>query len=268
MFGVKVQGRMGNQLFQYAYAKVLSNKYNTSFFFLNFNLLYIQKYFNVQLDSPLKNRWKAVKYYFKNMTSLKVISEDQLAHPSVNIAHEEDNVIYNGFYQSAIYHHSNMAEVVKNELAIKPAYQIHIADFVKNKNPTIVVHVRRTDYVTFGSDSLGGINLTLPFDYYKNALELLPTASCNILFISDDVPFVKQHFPIPNALFAEKNSEIVDFQLIMQADYLILANSSFSWWGAYLNKKAKKIIAPKYWLGFKVKEEYPNGIIHPSWITI
>jgi hypothetical protein len=268
MLGVKIQGRLGNQLFQYAYAKVLSRKYNTPFFLLNRKDFYADKYFTIKADTPLQNRWKAIVFYVKNGGFPKVIVEDQFAQPNTNINHESDNAIYDGFYQSASYHHSQMQSELKQELTIKPAYQIHIKDFVQNEKPTIVVHVRRTDYVTFGGDHVGGINLTLPLSYYEQALNQLPTATSNVLFLSDDIEFVKDNFHFANALYAEKNSEIVDFQLILQADYLVLANSSFSWWGAYLNTTVQKVIAPKYWLGLKIHKEYPAGIVHPDWITI
>jgi len=46
---------------------------------------------------------------------------------------------------------------------------------------------------------------------------------------------------------------------------LILANSTFSWWGAYLNPNNPVVFAPKYWLGFKVNLEYPKGIMSVDW---
>ena len=70
---------------------------------------------------------------------------------------------------------------------------------------------------------------------------------------------------LPNVSL-EENSEIIDFQLIMNADIAIIANSSFSWWAAYLNAKEHKIVyAPKYWLGFKVDKEIPEKIMSVNW---
>lgn len=268
MFGLKIQGRLGNQLFQYAYAKVLAQKFHTTFFFLGYKQFYANRYFEIETDSYAKNLLKAISFYIRKFFAAKEIMEDQFQHPDSNIRMEQDDVIYNGFYQSAIYHHSQMAERIKKELKIRPAFRINIKDFVKNERPNIVVHVRRTDYVTFGGDHVGGINLTLPLEYYQRALQQLPVDSCNVIFLSDDMNFVKENLQAPNAIYADKNSEITDFQLIMQADYLVLANSSFSWWGAYLNKTAKKVIAPKYWLGIKIYKEYPVGIVHPDWTAI
>ena len=56
-------------------------------------------------------------------------------------------------------------------------------------------------------------------------------------------------------------SEIVDFQLLMNADICVISNSTFAWWGAYLNRKVHKMVmAPKYFLGFHDGKEFPNGI--------
>ena len=91
-----------------------------------------------------------------------------------------------------------------------------------------------------------------------------------LIFISDDIQYVKDQFApmYPGARF-EQNEEIIDFQLLINADILVLSNSTFAWWGAYLNPKpGKKVFAPKFWLGFKVGKEYPVNIILPSWTTV
>jgi hypothetical protein len=267
MFGVKIQGRLGNQLFQYAYAKALSHKLNTSFFLLNSKEFYANKYFDIPVKTPFQYRIQAILFWVKNMLLVSKVNDDQFQSPEWNMQHERDEAVYIGYYQSEKYHRE-MAGAIREELFVKPDYQIKIRSFVPNDRPNIVVHVRRTDYITFGGDLLGGVNLTLSLDYYKKALAELPAHECNVIFLSDDIGFVKDNFVFPNAIYAEKNSEIVDFQLIMQADYLVLANSSFSWWGAYLNQKARKIIAPKYWLGIKIKEEYPRGVISQNWVGL
>ena len=124
--------------------------------------------------------------------------------------------------------------------------------------------MRLTDYKLSGNDFLGGQDLTLPFSYYKFCLnQILKTNSIEkIIVISDDVEKCKEifkEFEKVNIMY-EENTEIIDFQLIMNADYLILSNSSFSWWGAYLNNKKQKVYAPKYWLGFHKKFSYPLEI--------
>jgi hypothetical protein len=268
MIGVNIQGRLGNQLFQYAYARVLSKKFNTPFFLLNSKYFYAQKYFDFEVKRPVQYRLLAILFWLKNFFVVRKINEDQFKEPKWNIKYERNNCVYNGFYQSEQYLHSGVAFEIKEQLKVKSHFLIDIRDFVKNDKQNIVVHVRRTDYVTFGGEHVGGINLTLSLEYYQKALAKLPTPQCNILFLSDDMEFVKENFQFAGAIYADKNSEITDFQLIMQADYLILANSSFSWWGAFLNPKAQKVIAPKYWLGVKINKEYPVGVVSANWEAI
>lgn len=268
MIGIKIQGRLGNQLFQYAYARVLSKKFNTPFFFARYKDLYLQKYFEIGIDSAPQNAVKKIRFYLRNLFMVKEVGEDQFAAPAVSIAKEQDNVLYVGYYQSEQYHPKDWVAGFKETIRVKPEFRIDIKDTVRNQKPTIVVHVRRTDYVSWGGEHMGGYDMTLPLAYYQEALALLPVDECNILFLSDDIGFVKQYFNFPNAQFAEGNSEIVDFQLLMQADYLVLANSSFSWWGAYLNKTVKRVIAPKYWIGVKLKREHPSGINCNNWTSI
>jgi hypothetical protein len=92
--------------------------------------------------------------------------------------------------------------------------------------------------------------MMLPVSYYEKSLEKIE--DYKIIFVGDNISFAKEHFShIPNSTF-EQNDAIVDFQIILNADIAIIANSSFAWWAAWLNPNPnKKIIAPKYWVGFK-----------------
>jgi hypothetical protein len=88
------------------------------------------------------------------------------------------------------------------------------------------------------------------------------------IFISDDINWVKENFKGDNIIYSPFKSDIDDLTLMVKCDNNIIANSSFSWWGAYLNKNEnKKIIAPKEWFG-------PNGpkdtqdIIPENWLKI
>jgi len=108
----------------------------------------------------------------------------------------------------------------------------------------------------------GGVNMSLPMSYYEDCLSKINDLSqYYIMVLSDDTEFVRSYFGSRNNFHYEKNLEIIDFQIIKNADCLIIANSSFSWWGAFLNeKKNAEVFAPKKWLGFKVTQEFPLGI--------
>ena len=88
-----------------------------------------------------------------------------------------------------------------------------------------------------------------------------------MFFLSDDMPFVKTAFPARSNFFFVSNSEIIDFQLIMNADIAIISNSTFAWWAAYICKKKNHVIAPKNWFGFRIGREHPTGIMtdHFEW---
>ena len=114
---------------------------------------------------------------------------------------------------------------------------------------------------------------TLPIDYYKQAYnEILKKESIDKCFIfSDDIEWAKLNLSfLPNSTFIssiEQNKDIVDFVLMQSCKHNIIANSSFSWWAAYLNSNPNKIvIAPKRWFNqvdYNTKDLFPE-----SWITI
>ena len=76
--------------------------------------------------------------------------------------------------------------------------------------------------------------------------------------------FIKHLSPI---ISCDKNL-IVDFQILLAADIIVTANSSFSWWAAHLNSNCIRVLAPKYWLNFRVKNEYPSNVIPEAWEQI
>jgi hypothetical protein len=179
---------------------------------------------------------------------------------------------YSGYYQSLKYFARSEQDIrkiftIKEKFVAK--YNKKYAGFSDKK--TIVVHIRRTDYLQYGKASLGGPGMCLPDDYFLRCLQMIDgiDAYC-LIFISDDIQYARAQFAsrYPAARF-EQNEEIIDFQLLTNADILIISNSSFAWWGAYLNpKRDKKVFAPKYWLGFKVRKEYPVNIVLPSWTMV
>jgi hypothetical protein len=125
-----------------------------------------------------------------------------------------------------------------------------------------VVHIRRTDYLNYGKR-----NISIPIDYFKRRLaEIKDLDSYKVIFLSDDMEYVKSEIaPQPNFIFSH-NNEIIDFQIIQHADIAIISNSSFSWWASYLGKKDNTVYAPKNWLGFYIGREHPKGIMTDRFI--
>lgn len=112
------------------------------------------------------------------------------------------------------------------------------------KDPVISLHIRLGDYVSQQHN-----HPVCNIEYYKNALELLPDDLLLVVF-SDDVKKAQETFEPLNRkmLFPETNDKYIDMCLMSMCDYHVIANSSFSWWGAWLSE-SKKTIAPSQWFG-------------------
>ena len=116
---------------------------------------------------------------------------------------------------------------------------------------------------------MGGKDLSLPLDYYNSCLSKIDQLeNYNVVFVTDDTQYVQTHFGNYNPIVSSDKNPIVDFQVLLAGDILIVANSSFSWWGGYLNVKNARVFAPKYWLGFMIKKEYPCNVIPETWEQI
>lgn len=124
--------------------------------------------------------------------------------------------------------------------------------------PYIAVHVRRGDYV----DNTFYVDL-FEDGYYERAMELFPDE--RFLIFSDDIEWCKkQELFSFCALFSEGKSEVDDLNAMASCKGHIIANSSFSWWGAYLSPHGGKVVAPKKWFTDGVERV---GLLD-SWITI
>lgn len=279
MIGVRLEGRLGNQLFQYAFAYATSKKLKVGFYLdKSVQPILFTKYFTTadkfdKLDRILftikgfKNLFSfhlRTSFYktIKSILNLKDVQILDTESPENEMAKLADQKFFIGFFQSEDYFKPYKEEIMA-KFSIKDKYQAafqHIFQEIPKTSPIVVIHVRRTDYMD--------LNINLPLSYYHNAIASLTTAHNFYVIISDDPAFTQEEFSyLPNKYISHE-SEIVDFQFLMNADICILSNSSFSWWGAYLNTKNAEIIVPKYWFGFNDKVEYPANIINESWKTL
>ncbi|HET8827850.1 MAG TPA: alpha-1,2-fucosyltransferase [Pelobium sp.] len=267
MIGVKFDGRLGNQLFQYVFLKYLKQREDkATVFFINPHHAYIQKYFDLEgKDNFLlaSKPYSAITRFLPFLLKLKqVYIHNWIIPKELPIKNWS---VYVGYFQSDYYYQQlNHKPIFKIKQQYRDDFE-NLYGKLYRENKIVVVHIRRTDYMNYGERRKRDISL--PMAYFKkrlNAIENLQ--NYKVIFVSDDIKHVKEIFPSqPNYLFSE-NNEIIDFQIIQNADISIISNSTFAWWASYLSPKKNLVYAPKNWFGFKIKAEHPRGIMTDKFV--
>lgn len=266
MIGVSYKGRLGNQLFQLVFFQYLRSQKNSSVIFLhNAHHANVTKYFEFSPElSYTGSRWystlgRAVTKIF----SFKDIYIHNFVSPKEIVP--KDHTLYHGYFQTDYY-----LKKISLDIKVKDFYSKKFnADFgevFNGEKKVVVVHIRRTDYLNYGKR-----DISLPISFFKQQLNLIPDLdNYKVIFVSDDMEFVKKEFPEkPNYIFSS-NDEITDFQIIQNADIAIISNSTFAWWASYLSPKKNLVIAPKNWVGFRIGREHPRGIMTTkfNWVDV
>lgn len=267
MIGVKFDGRLGNQLFQYVFLKYLKQRKGAgTVFFVNPHHAYIQKYFDL---GKIDNFLLASKFYsaITRITPTLLMLRQVYIHNWVIPKKFKIKPwsLYVGYFQSDYYY---------QKLKIKPTFQIkqqykdefeQLYGKLYQENKIVVVHIRRTDYMNYGERRKRDISL--PMDYFQKRLNAIENLQdYKVIFVSDDIKHVKEVFPPQENYIFSENNEIVDFQVIQSADISIISNSTFAWWASYLSPKKNVVYAPKNWFGFKINAEHPRGIMTDKFI--
>jgi hypothetical protein len=180
-----------------------------------------------------------------------------------DILQQEDNSIFDGYFQSYRYFDKYKKELIeclkfKNNIIEKGNYILS-----KYKTPLTSIHVRRTDYL---KDNLYGD--LIKEGYYEKAIENI-NENEEVLVFSDDVNFVKDYFKNKKNFNIIEEDEYISLYMMTKCERHIIANSSFSWMGAYLSGK-ENITCPNPWLpsSFPKPNNIQKDIIKPEWKKI
>lgn len=128
------------------------------------------------------------------------------------------------------------------------------------------IHVRRGDYL-----NLKQYHTNLDMDYYNRSIKYMEEHVDGVKFIvvSDDIPWCKDAFAGRGFEFSEGGDEVDDMVLMEMCDHHIIANSSFSWWGAWLSKNPDKLtIAPREWFGPANQKANTKDLYCAGWIKM
>lgn len=233
MIITRLQGGLGNQLFQWATSYSLSKKLNCDYFF---DLTYYKSSGSRPLDlSKISNL--QIKEYAGERVRLQLV-KDNFEYTDIKSYSYLD-----GYWQTEKYFKQEKA-TIKSLLSPTPELiNVLNAKYKILEQDTVSLHVRRGDYV-----GLQTFHPLQSIEYYAESLSQLSYK--NVLVFSDDIDWCKKNLKFKNCSFSEETDNITEIYLMSLCKDNIIANSSFSWWGAWLNKNDdKRVIAPKNWFG-------------------
>lgn len=292
MIITQLNGGLGNQMFQYATGRSLACHNNTQLKldisqFHQDNLReYCLSPFNIteniasQADLNRVNRplaWK-VKNPVKTLKSVKnrktpityVKERDFNFNPE--ILKLPDNIYLEGYWQTEQYF-KRIEPILQKDFSLKITLGtiIHeMSERIVQDGNAVSVHVRRGDYVT--DPETNKTHGVCTIDYYERALEKMMQNIDNVKFFifSDDPNWVKENISLDAPSYCVSDHGLKNYEeqyLMSLCRHHIIANSSFSWWGAWICSNPEKIIiAPKKW--FNRSEINTNDLIPKSWIRL
>lgn len=242
-----IGGRLGNQLFQIAAG------YN------------VAKHMNDTLCVP---PWKYIKYFNGPFHIGEDGSSFCFHEPHFHyrpISHCK-NLSIKGYFQSYKYFQSTESDIRKmfslnqNSEIVEEVNML--AEQIASSGPSCSIHIRRGDYLNYPNH-----HPTLSAEWYKAAMSRFPKDTAFWVF-GDDIGWCKEYIQGPN-VYHQHSSDIVDFFSMSLCNHHVIANSSFSWWAAWLNPSmTKKVIYPSRWFGPALATWDTKDLCPPEWIRL
>lgn len=290
MIIVRIWEGIGNQLFQYAYARAFELSTGQKVY------MDVERCFSDELEGKrtqrvyqLDNfrtkmkiypRTKELFFFLHNQTLIEKIMFEVAQSKKFFMKYiKEDEVSYKkelmqlsgccyvmGWFQNENYFKEYRNVLIKE---LTPKKKIQITPCLKtilSERNTVSMHIRRGDYKR--------LNFMLPISYYEDAMEYIRRKVKNPIFLifSDDIQWVKTNIQFKDeTIYISKEEKLEDYEellLMSKCKHNIIANSSFSWWGAWLNTNAKKIVVgPNRWFG-TIGRNAGYNIMPSEWVRI
>ncbi len=294
MIVVKLIGGLGNQLFQYAAGRALALKHQTELkldlSFLNTDPKneYTKRGFELNkfnaksliashndIEAFYKKTLfdKFISLYFPNSVFKKnIFNQNDFSFMEDFFTSSSKRTYLNGYWQSERYFVA-VRDILLKDLVIKKemSEQCKLTkDLILNSN-SVSLHIRRGDYVS--NKNATASHGILSLEYYNKAMTHLNGLhqDLKVFIFSDDMNWVKENLKLTNECvyvdFNTGENSVFDMYLMSQCKHNIIANSSFSWWGAWLNQNLQKtVIAPEKW--FADKSLNTKDLIPNSWLKM
>jgi hypothetical protein len=286
-------GGLGNQMFQYAF--YLAKKKTAPDVYINtysiwreglHNGFELDRLFGIKADNssitvcivrkllifkrkkPYKTVSSLLLRVVKTLTNVKIMEEKGYSRfDSEYLKPCQGFVLYFGYWQSPLYFNEFSDEIRRkfsfDEFKLSGQSRLLLSSI--RSVESVSIHIRRGDFLAKGFD-----NAVCTKSYYLNAICLISSKINDpcFVFFSDDPEWVKENIPLLNAVYVDWNqgaNSWEDLYLMSQCRHNIIANSTFSWWGAWLNSNEEKlVIVPARFL----KNEETPDIYPENWITI
>jgi hypothetical protein len=262
-------GQLGNQMFQYASLRGIAK--NRGF---NFCIPYSKE---VVVDA-LGNKLRVElfdPFVMKNTTQLniQVIDQDRPTIVEQNFNFDEklfnecsDWVNLQGYFQTEKYF-KHIEDEIREDFTFKNEISLLCKHKMSEVDRPIALHIRRGDFL-INSDN----HYNLGLDYYAVALQKF-NSNRNVIIFSDDSEWCKNQslFEDDRFLVSEGNDSYTDLCLMSLCSDFIIANSTFSWWGAWLSKSINKTVCapdPQKWFGPNNAHLNTSDIIPDEWVIV
>lgn len=281
MIIVKLKGGLGNQLFQYALGRNLALKNSTK---LKFDITELEQdelrgyeldKFNISGSIATKSKMRSIQKSRKNIFS-KLLGRSYLyikqngLYFDATIMETRGNIYLDGYWQCENYF-KDIRDIIIKEVTIKyepDKRNKSMLEKIENSN-SVCIHVRRGDFIS--NKKTSEVHGTCSLEYYHNAVKIIEEKVSNPEFFvfSDEPQWIKANLKLKHSTtYVDINNPekaYEDLRLMSNCKHFIIANSSFSWWGAWLSNNPDKIIcAPKRW--FISADE--GDIVPKSWIRV
>tara|TARA_R110002167_G_scaffold79374_6_gene219069 strand:+ start:347 stop:1243 length:897 start_codon:yes stop_codon:yes gene_type:complete len=279
-------GRLGNQMFQYATLYSIAKKNNYDFAIPSDNLNVIDSSYNPVID---KNDYMYLQLFeCFNVTGKTLKSSDinynkifdhgkNYAKYSPEVFNISDGTNIKGFFQSYKYF-QEFEEDIKKEFMFKSEIEKKVFEYFEklklkyNVDTITGLHIRLGDVKHEKGDRLVFLNK----NYYQKCMKQFDNDRNLFIIFTDDIEWCLQNIKSDKMVISDYSSyeendikfEYLDLCAMTHCDNLIMACSSYSWWGAWLNKKNGTIVVPDKWFGPRYSDRTENDLRHPSWIQI
>lgn len=257
MITARLKGGLCNQMFQLAAALGAANDHNKDLV-IDFNITHHsgqghphKKYEDNLYKNIPRGAFKESKFVMYNEPHFHYA-------PIPNCS---GNMLLDGYFQSEKYFNKHRDDVIKlfhfsDEIKEAITSRINKIKNHFNKEETVCIHVRRGEYL-----KLPTIHTVQPKEFFLSSMKQFDKDKTVFIVISDDMKWCMENLNEPNTAFCNTGydydtqpvtsgfPELYDLYLASQCNHNIISNSSFGWWGAWLNENDNKVIAPKNWFG-------------------